>query len=98
MNQTKPVDVADKLGCNRYHTDETHAHIDADKTLGETEQTARLTRACPAALYKFGPDGKLCFDYLGCLECGTCRLLALGGAVKSWAYPRGTLGIEYRES
>ncbi|HIH8553463.1 TPA: ferredoxin family protein, partial [Salmonella enterica] len=41
-------------------------------------------------------DGSVRFDYAGCLECGTCRILGLDTALEKWEYPRGTFGVEFR--
>ena len=64
---------------------------DADKQVLEL-----LVKACPAGLYKKQDDGSVRFDYAGCLECGTCRILGLGSALEQWEYPRGTFGVEFR--
>ncbi len=61
---------------------------DADKQALEL-----LVKACPAGLYKKQDDGSVRFDYAGCLECGTCRILGLGSALEQWEYPRGTFGL-----
>lgn len=53
-------------------------------------------KARPAGLYKKQDDGSVRFDYAGCLECGTCRILGLGSALEQWEYPRGTFGVEFR--
>ncbi len=42
-----------------------------------------LTKACPAGLYKKQEDGSVRFDYAGCLECGTCRILGLDSALEN---------------
>lgn len=52
-------------------------------------------KACPAGLYKKQDDGSVRFDYAGCLECGTCRILGLGSALEQWEYPRGTFGVGF---
>lgn len=98
MSERKKVDVADKLGVNRFQTDETHSHITVDKEYPDKDEIQKLTLACPAALYKEGPNGELFFEYLGCLECGTCRVLSGGKVIKDWNYPKGSLGVEYRYS
>ena len=49
--------------------------------------------ACPAALYKIDEDGGLSFDYAGCLECGTCRILCSRTIVERWEYPQPTMGV-----
>lgn len=92
---TSPVNVDVKLGVNKFNVDEEHPHIvvkaDADKQALEL-----LVKACPAGLYKKQDDGSVRFDYAGCLECGTCRILGLGSALEQWEYPRGTFGVEFR--
>jgi ferredoxin like protein len=91
------MNVEAKLAANRYQVDEDNAHIQlADTSRVPRQVLERLVRACPAGLYSFDADGRLRFDYAGCLECGTCYVLARGTAVKSWEYPRGDMGIEYR--
>ena len=52
--------------------------------------------ACPAECYKY-IDGKLSFSHLGCLECGTCRVLSHGKIVKSWKHPIGEVGVTFRQ-
>jgi ferredoxin like protein len=89
--------VEDKLGVNKYHTDETHAHIEVDKNYADETAVDQLMRVCPAGIYKKDPaTGNLTLEYLGCLECGTCRVLSGKKAVKNWNYPVGSLGVEYR--
>lgn len=87
---TSPVNVDVKLGVNKFNVDEEHPHIvvkaDADKQVLEL-----LVKACPAGLYKKQDDGSVRFDYAGCLECGTCRILGLGSALEQWEYPRAPL-------
>ena len=56
----------------------------------------RVIRICPAALYKKDGD-KLRFDYLGCLECGSCRVLSIGKLLKSWKHPDGVFGVSFRQ-
>ncbi|MEG0876434.1 MAG: ferredoxin family protein [Oscillospiraceae bacterium] len=88
--------VEDKLGKNKFHTDEHHSHIDVDKEYGDGAELEKVIKACPAALYKLDENGTLFFDYLGCLECGTCRVLSGGRVIKDWQYPKGSLGVEFR--
>lgn len=42
---------------------------------------------CPAALYKRDEDGNVSFDYAGCLECGTCRIICGDTIIKKWENP-----------
>jgi ferredoxin-like protein FixX len=89
------VNVDEYLGLNKYEVDEGHAHI----TLAEHPDPVgfdRLVLVCPAGLYKRDPAGQPSFDYAGCLECGTCRIVASGGVVATWEYPQPTMGVEYR--
>jgi len=97
VNYLDPIDVnvAGYLGVNKYAVDESHAHITLVDHPDLTE-FGKLVRVCPAGLYQLGPDGVPTFDYAGCLECGTCRIVAGGGIVATWEYPQPTMGVEYR--
>lgn len=90
-----PADVDEYLGLNRYTVDEDDPHI----VLAEHPDPAavdRLVRVCPAGLYRLDEEGRPRFDHAGCLECGTCRIVAEGGALATWRYPGPTMGVEYR--
>ena len=89
------VNVDEYLSLNKYEVDESNAHIELVDDPSD-EEFDKLILVCPAALYKRDEDGKKSFDYAGCLECGTCRVLSKGKIVKDWEYPIGTRGIEYR--
>ncbi len=88
--------IDEKLAVDKFHVDEGHEHIcvDADASPSEIE---RLVKLCPAGLYRLDGTGRLTFDYAGCLECGTCLVVGLGGVVRSWSYPRGGMGVEFRQ-
>ncbi len=90
------VNVAEKLGVNKYHTDEHNPHIEVDKEYSDKNEVDLVVRVCPAALYSVDEHGTLFFDYLGCLECGTCKVLSEGKVVKEWNHPASTKGVEYR--
>jgi len=97
MSTLKPitVNVDEYLGLNKYNVDEGNPHI----VLVEQPDKRRfeqLVRVCPAALYKEDATGEQHFDYAGCLECGTCRIVAGGGIVGTWRFPGPTMGVEYR--
>ncbi|MCI8837401.1 MAG: ferredoxin family protein [Hungatella sp.] len=89
--------IQDKLGVDKFNTDELHSHIQVDKTYGDKEEIQRVIRVCPAGLYSLDDDGNLLFDHLGCLECGTCRVLSGGKVIKEWNYPAGEKGIAFRQ-
>ncbi len=50
---------------------------------------------CPAVLYKLDKNGEIIFDYAGCLECGTCRVMCKNKGIIKWEYPRGTFGGQF---
>lgn len=52
-------------------------------------------KACPAGLYTLDEDGKLLFNYEGCLECGTCRVVCPHDAIR-WSYPPGGYGVYFQ--
>jgi len=95
ISTSTPVNVDVKLGINKFNVDEHSPHIIV-KSQPDMQVMDLLTKACPAGLYKKQEDGSVRFDYAGCLECGTCRILGLGSALEKWEYPRGTFGVEYR--
>ena len=92
---TSPVNVDVKLGVNKFNVDEEIPHIIL-KTEPDQQVLDVLIKAYPAGLYKKQDDGSVRFDYAGCLECGTCRILGLDTALEKWEYPRGTFGVEFR--
>jgi ferredoxin like protein len=89
--------VDDKLGIDVFYADEGHPHIEIDESYSNKKEINRVITACPAGLYSIGEDGKVEFNYEGCLECGTCRVLSKGKLIKTWNHPRGSKGIEYRK-
>ena len=89
------VNVDEYLSANKYEVDEDNAHIVLVEDADDAEFD-KLVQVCPAALYKRDADGVKSFDYAGCLECGTCRILCGDTIVKQWKLPEATMGIEYR--
>lgn len=89
------VNVDVKLGVNKFFVDEENAHIELVDNPSPADFRL-LELACPAGLYKRDEKGQYHFDYAGCLECGTCRILANKTVLKKWEYPVGTLGVEFR--
>ncbi len=87
------------LGFNKFYLDEEHPHIEIDETICATCQEKPCLYICSAVCYKLSDAGEIQFDYAGCLECGTCRIvcreLGQGGVVK-WVYPHSTFGINFR--
>lgn len=91
------VDVDDRLAVNRFEVDEENAHIIL-KALSEADMAEyrKLMLACPAGLYKLDENGAPRFDYAGCLECGTCRILCGKTLLEKWGFPQFGAGVEYR--
>jgi len=92
----KKMTIEDKLGLDLFHTDEENSHIKVDKETTDEAEIHKLVLACPAECYKYD-DGQFSFSHLGCLECGTCRVLSKGKIVEDWNYPMGTRGVFYRQ-
>lgn len=88
------VNVDVKLGVNKFNVDEEYLYIvvkvDVDKQVLEL-----LVKVCFVGLYKKQDDGSVCFDYVGCLECGICRILGLGSVLEQWEYLCGIFGVEF---
>lgn len=88
--------ASELLGLNRFSVDEEEPHIVLDKTICARCQDRACLYVCPAVLYKLDKNGEITFDYAGCLECGTCRIMCKTKGIVKWVYPRGTFGIGFR--
>jgi ferredoxin like protein len=92
----KRLSIEQLLGLDKFAVDDDEAHIVLDKAMCALCQPKPCTWACPAGLYTV-KDGEMSFDYAGCLECGTCRVVCpQAGSVISWKYPRGGFGVSFR--
>jgi ferredoxin like protein len=84
------------LGVDKFLVDDDHAHIRVNKEVCSSCPGNPCTYACPAGLYIL-KDGEINFDYAGCLECGTCRVVCpQAGKALTWSYPRGGFGVQFR--
>jgi ferredoxin-like protein FixX len=92
----RKVNVEEKLGYNKFYVNESEAHIELKEGEIDPNEFLKLVLACPANCYKVAENGGFHFDYAGCLECGTCRVLCGSTILKKWEYPLGTMGVEYR--
>ncbi len=90
------MEAAELLSLNKFNIDEEQAHIVLDKEICSRCQDKPCLLVCPAALYRLDKNGDISFDYAGCLECGTCRVMCINRGIIKWEYPRGTFGISYR--
>ena len=88
--------IEDKLGLNRFSVDST-PHIEINENYTDQKLKERLVMACPAKLYSLRDDNTVDFNYEGCLECGTCRVLTGGRIVKSWDHPIGGMGVAFKK-
>ncbi len=83
------------LGINKFAVDEDEPHIVLDKSICAKCKEKPCLIVCPAVLYTL-KDGEISFDYAGCLECGTCRVVCKNKGIVRWSYPRGTFGVVFR--
>jgi ferredoxin like protein len=92
----RKMGIEEKLGVNKFSVDEGNPHIIILKDTCSMEALKKCVIACPAGLYKIDDDGNVAFDFAGCLECGTCRVLCAGTETLEWNHPQGTFGVEFR--
>jgi ferredoxin like protein len=91
------MSIPQRLNANRYELDEEESHIEINQELARSTGTGkRIVAVCPAHVYAEEPDGTISVEYAACLECGTCLAVASPGAL-TWHYPRGGMGIQFRE-
>ncbi|MBP2634516.1 MAG: fixX [Firmicutes bacterium] len=91
----KKLSPDELLGLNKFAVDEEEPHIVLDKAICANCKEKPCLVVCPAVLYTL-KDGEVNFDYAGCLECGTCRIVCKTKGISKWAYPRGTMGVTFR--
>ncbi len=91
------------LAATPFQTDEEHAHIVIDpEACRRCPSDRACTYCCPAERFVWDDErGTVAFDHVGCLECGTCRLvcdrLRTGADGYSWNYPVDGSGVSYRQ-
>ena len=91
------VNVDEYLAVNKYEVDEGKRPYRAGRRPQiDDAEFDKLIKVCPAALYKRDEDGVKSFDYAGCLECGTCRIICGDTILEKWTFPGPTMGVEYR--
>ncbi|MBP2665147.1 MAG: fixX [Firmicutes bacterium] len=90
------IEATELLSLNKFNVDEEEPHIVLDKSICAKCVEKPCLYACPAVLYKLENTDEISFDYAGCLECGTCRVVCKNKGIVKWVYPRGTFGISYR--
>ncbi len=70
-------------------------HIEVNYEICRKCESRICVKACPAGLYTIDENGELRFNYEGCLECGTCKMVCPLNAIK-WNFPRGGFGVYYQ--
>ncbi len=92
----KRLSIEQLLAVNKFNVDGDEAHITLNKENCASCTGKPCTFACPAGLYTVKEGGELSFDYAGCLECGTCRVVCPVEGALTWGYPRGGFGVSFR--
>jgi ferredoxin like protein len=90
------VRIEDKLYQNRYLVDAGRAHIKVREHTAPTAPLLALLTACPARCYELNDKGQVEITVDGCVECGTCRVIAEPSGDIEWSYPRGGYGILFK--
>lgn len=90
------VRVEDKLFQNRYLVDAGRAHIKVRPHAAPSPELLSLLNACPARCYELNAAGQVEITPDGCMECGTCRVIAEPTGDIEWSYPRGGYGVLFK--
>lgn len=96
MTAAPQVRVEDKLYQNRYLVDPTRVHIKVRPHTEPTPALRALLTACPARCYELNDRGQVEITADGCVECGTCRIIAEPAGDIEWSYPRGGYGVLFK--
>ena len=88
--------IDEKLAIDAFKTDK-ESHIKINHDICRTKcKTRYCLYVCPGHLYTYNEEtDEIVVEYAGCLECGTCKVACLEGAL-DWMYPRGDFGVQYR--
>ncbi len=92
----KRLSIQDRLALVKFDVDHEEAHIHLERVSCSGCGERPCLYACPAGLYTLTEAGGIAFDYAGCLECGTCRVVCPKPGAICWTYPRGSFGVQYR--
>ena len=98
MSTAQPlsVRVEDRLYQNRYLVDSGRPHIKVKPHDEPTPELLALTKVCPAGCDALNDSGQVEITPDGCMECGTCRVVAEASGDIEWNYPRGGFGVLFK--
>ena len=89
------MNVETKLGLDVFKLD-SEPHILINQEICRSCEEKFCLYVCPAKLYSVNREtGDMEIECSGCLECGTCQIACIHGAL-DWNYARGGFGIQYR--
>ena len=89
------MNVETKLGLDVFKIDK-DAHIIIDQEICRSCEDKFCLYVCPGELFSVNREtGEMEVECSGCLECGSCRIACIHGALE-WNYARGGFGIQYR--
>jgi len=89
------MNIETKLGLDVFKLD-TEPHIVLNQEICKSCEDKFCLYVCPGKLYTVNREtGDMELECSGCLECGTCRIACIHGAL-DWNYARGGYGIQYR--
>ena len=91
----KQLSPEELLALDRFAVDEGNPHILVDKAICLACTDRPCLVVCPARCYRL-KEGQVNFEYAGCLECGTCRVMCSDKGVTRWNYPRASFGVTFR--
>ena len=94
--ETAAVRVENKLYQNRYLVDAGRPHIKVREHETPTPALMALIKICPAGCYALNDSGQVEITPDGCMECGTCRVVAEASGDIEWNYPRGGFGVLFK--
>lgn len=83
------------LALDRFQVDEGNPHIQVDPAVCDRCQARPCLVVCPARCYQLTNE-HVHFEYAGCLECGTCRVLCSDRGITQWQYPGASYGVTFR--
>lgn len=91
----KLPDIPALLALDSFQPADADPHIVIDDEICQEPCTQRsCLTVCPADVFS-EHDGRIVPHPAGCLECGTCVLSCVPGAL-TWHYPDGSHGVRYR--